>query len=126
MNTLKTSFRLNGLLYTLLKRNDMVALYGIGGTYTDEILHYEVDFIYIRTDKYGEREHIAKNDDFGRDRSRCFAREDLALTYFDKLTTELMNERILSQGVSKSIAGVGQNDEVISMCHLEEICELCY
>ncbi len=40
MNELKTSFRLNGLSYTLLKRNEVVALYGIGGTYTDEILHW--------------------------------------------------------------------------------------
>jgi hypothetical protein len=126
MKTLKTSFRLNVLPYILLKRNDVVALYGIGGTYTDEILHYEVNIIYIRKDKYGEREHIAKNDDFGRDRSRCFAKEDLALKYYDKLTTDLLNERILSQGVSKSIAGVLKNDELISEYQLEEIFEPCY
>ena len=53
MKTLKESFRLNGLQYTLLKRNEVVALYGIGGTYTDKILHYEVDIIYTRKDKYG-------------------------------------------------------------------------
>jgi hypothetical protein len=114
------------LPYTLLKRNEVVALYGIGGTYTNKILHYEVDIIYIRKDKYGAREHIAKNDDFGRDRSRCFAREDLALNYYDELTTELMNERILPQGVSKSIAGVRQNDEVIAIYQPEEILEPCY
>ena len=72
MKILKPHFRLNDLPYTLLKRNDKVALYGIGGEFKDEILHWEVDIIYIRKDKYGEREHIAKNDDFGRDRSRCF------------------------------------------------------
>jgi hypothetical protein len=72
MKTLNTQFRMNELPYTLLKRNEVVALYGIGGTFTDEILHYEADIIYIRNDKYGEMEHIAKNDDFGRDRSRCF------------------------------------------------------
>jgi hypothetical protein len=126
MKTLETKFRLNGLPYTLLKRNDNVALYGIGGNYTDEIRHYEVDVIYIRKDKYGIREHIADNDTFGRDRGRCFAREDLALKYYDKLTTDLLNERILSQGVSKSIAGVQENDEVISEYQPEEICELCY
>ena len=114
MKTLKESFRLNGLQYTLLKRNEVVALYGIGGTYTDKILHYEVDIIYTRKDKYGTREHIAKNDDFGRDRSRCFANEDLALEYFDTLTEELMTERNLSQGVLKVIAGVQHNAEVIS------------
>jgi hypothetical protein len=126
MKTLKTSFRLNGLPYTLLKRNDVVALYGIGGTYSDEILHYEVDVIYLRNDKYGEREHIAKNDDFGRDRSRCFAREDLALKYYDELTIDLLIERIQSQGVSKPIAGGQDNDKVISEYQFEEICELCY
>jgi hypothetical protein len=60
-----------------LKRNDKVALYGIGGEYADEILHCEVDIIYIRKDQYGEREHIAKNDDFGRDHSRCFKLKNL-------------------------------------------------
>ena len=106
MKTLKTNFRLNGLPYTLLKRNEVVALYGIGGTYTNEILHWEVDIIYIRKDKYGERESIAKNDDFGRDRSRCFNSKDQAEEYFDEFTAELMMERILSQGVVKSITGV--------------------
>jgi hypothetical protein len=98
---------MNGLPYTLIKRNDKVALYGIGGEFTDKILHWEVDIIYIRKDKYGEREHIAKNDDFGRDRSRCFMNEKLALVYYDKLTLKL------SQGVPKVIAGVAQNAEVI-------------
>jgi len=114
MKTLIEKFRLNGLPYTLLKSNDHVALYGIGGEYTDKILHYEVDIIYLRTDKYGTREHIAKNDDFGRDRSRCYIDYETALQYYDKLTADLMNERNLSQGVVKSIAGVQQNTEVIS------------
>ena len=33
MNKLKEQFRLNSLPYTLLKRNDKVALYGIGGEF---------------------------------------------------------------------------------------------
>ena len=107
MKLLETTFSLNDLPYTLLKRNDKVALYGIGGEYTDKILHWEVDIIYIRKDKYGKREHIAKNEDFGRDRSRCFMSEKVALEYYDKLTL------ILSQGVVKSIAGVDQNTEVM-------------
>lgn len=98
MKTLKEKFMLNGLPYKFLKRNDVVALYGTGGSYTDKILHYEVDIIYYRKDKYGVREHIAKNDDFGRDRSRCFTSKDFALENFDALTTELRNERNLSQG----------------------------
>jgi hypothetical protein len=104
MKQLKEYFILNGLPYTLLKRNAQVALYGIGGTFTDKILHYEVDIIYIRKDQYGEREHIATNDEFGRDRSRCFNNE---------LTKELTVERNLSQGVAKVIAGVKENVEVI-------------
>jgi hypothetical protein len=54
MKILKTLFSKNGLEYTLMKRNDKVALYGIGGEFTDKILHWEVDIIYIRKDKYGE------------------------------------------------------------------------
>ncbi len=122
MNKLKEKFRLNGLPYTLLKRNEKVALCGIGSTCTDEILHYEVDVIYIRKDRFGEREHIAKNDDFGRDRSRCYKRKDLADKYFDQLTTKLMNGRNLSQGVPKSIAGVEQNTEVILTINWDSLC----
>jgi hypothetical protein len=83
---------MNGLPYTLIKRNDKVALYGIGGEFTDKILHWEVDIIYSRKDKYGEREHIAKNDD---------------LEYYDKLTSDL------PLGVVKAIAGVDQNTKAI-------------
>jgi hypothetical protein len=113
MNKLKVRFRLNGLPYSLLKRNEVVALYGIGGSYTEEILHYEVDVIYTRRDKYGAREHIAKNDDFGRDRSRCYRNKAYALKYFEKLTHELMKEKNLSQGVAKSVAGVEENVSVV-------------
>ena len=95
METLKEKFTMNGLPYTLIKRNDKEALYGIGGEFTDKILHWEVDIIYIRKDKYGEREHIADNGQFGRDRSRCFMSEKLALDYFDTLTAKLY------QGVPK-------------------------
>ena len=118
MKTLKKSFRLNGLPYTLLKRNDVFALYGIGGDYTDEILHYEVDIIYTRKDKYGEREHIADNENFGRDRSRSYKNYDTALKYFDELTLDLSKERIQSQGVSKSIAGVEEKIEVMPEYYL--------
>jgi hypothetical protein len=38
MNTLKMQFRMNGLPYSLIKRNDKVALYGIGGEFIDKIL----------------------------------------------------------------------------------------
>src|SRR5512136_347499 len=99
MKTLNTSFRLNDLSYTLLKRNNKVALYGIGGTYTDKIIYFEVDIISIRKDKYGDRESIPTNEQFGRDRSRCFNDEKTALEYFDLLTSKL------HQGVPKVVSG---------------------
>jgi len=118
MKILKTQFRLNDLPYNLLKRNEVVALYGIGGTYTDEILHWEVDIIYIRKDKFGEREHIANNENFGIDRSRCFNNKAKALEYFDKLTEELLAERNLPQGVPKLTTGVKENVEIIERYQL--------
>jgi len=96
MKQLKESFRLNDLLYKLLKRNDHVALYAVGGTYTEKTTHYEVCVIYHRKDQYGERERIATNDDFGRDRSRAFNNEGKALKYYDVLTATLREERNLS------------------------------
>jgi hypothetical protein len=111
MKKIKESFRLNGLPYTLLKRNDVAALYGIGGTNTDKILHWEVDIIYIRKDKYGEREAIPSNGQFGRDRSRCFGSEELALEWYDKLTAELY------QGVPNVVSGVEEKVEVIPEVH---------
>jgi len=91
MKLLKESFRLNGLQYKLLKRNDIVALYGIGGTYTNNILHWEVSKMYIRNDKYGIRESLPTNEKSGRDLSRCYMDEEKAYRYFDTLT-DLLNQ----------------------------------
>ena len=108
MKELKTSFRLNGLPYTLLKRNEVVAMYGIGGTYTDEILHWEVSKIYIRKDEYGIREALPTNEKFGKDLSRCFMNEKLALAYFDTLTS-ILNK---GKGVVKVVTGVTANTKL--------------
>jgi hypothetical protein len=117
MKRLKTSFKLNDLPYTLLQRNDVVALYGIGGEFTDKILHWEVSKIYIRKpDKYCNymRESLPTNEQFGKDDgSQCFNNIQKALEYFDKLTTELLTERELLKGVSKLPLGVGQSIKVI-------------
>jgi hypothetical protein len=86
-----------------------VALYGIGGTYTDKILHWEVDKIYIRKDKYGIRESLATNEKFGRDLSKCFMNKELALRYFDELTS-ILNQ---GKGVAKVVTGVAANTELI-------------
>jgi hypothetical protein len=100
----------------LIKRNDKVALYGRVGTYSDKISHWEVDVIFRRKDKYGERETIATNEQFGRDRSRCFRDEKMALSYYDELTAKLY------QGVLKVISGVDQNAEVMPEYQPEGIC----
>jgi hypothetical protein len=89
MKLLKERFRLNGLPYTLLKRNEIVALYGIGGTYTDLISHWEVFKIVIRKDKYGERESYPTNEQFGKGRSAWFNNYNSALRYFEELTDKL-------------------------------------
>ena len=105
MRKLKESFRRNGLLYTQVKRNESVALYGVGGTYSDMTTHWEVCKINIRKDKYGERESIPTNEQFGRDLSRCFNNEKSAFNYFDELTARLN----LSQGVPKVVTGVEED-----------------
>jgi uridine kinase len=109
MKLLKESFRLNGLRHTQLKRNEVVALYGVGGTYTNMISHWVVCKIYHRKDKYGEREALPTNEQFGRDLSWCFNNYKSALRYFDELTTRYK----LLQGVPKVVTGVQSNTEVI-------------
>ena len=108
MKRLDAKFRHKGMPYTLLKRNDVVALYGIGETNTKEISHYEVDVIYIRKDKYGIRESIAKNDDFGRDRSRCYNSKVQAEDYFDELTAAQDEANSIARGSKIYRRGTGK------------------
>jgi len=110
MSTLKAKFRLNGLPYILLKRNDVVALYAIGGTYTGEILCYEVSRIYIRNDKYGLRESIPSNERFGRDGSSSFNEIESATEYFDEFTARLK----LSHSRPGVMLVVQENETVVS------------
>ena len=89
MDVIKNMFRKNGLPYHLIRRNELVALYGVGGTFTDQILHYEVCRIHIRNDQYGFREALPSNDQFGRDGSLAIINLDEALRYFEELTSSL-------------------------------------
>jgi hypothetical protein len=92
---LKETFRKNELPYQLIKRNEAVALYGVGGIYTDKILHYEVCQIYIQKagDRFGkhfpETEILPGNEKFGRDKSRAIVNYEDAVKYYDELTTTL-------------------------------------
>lgn len=97
METLKTSFGKNELTYTLIKRNDLVALYGVSGTYTKEILHLEVCRIQKRKAStfkgktIPEREAIPSDEQFGKEGSQAYPKrmEKEALLYFDELTETL-------------------------------------
>ncbi len=68
---MKESFSKNGLPYTLVKRNKFAVMYGVGGTYTDRISHYEVCKIKKVKDKeiLGQiipaHETIPGNEEFG-------------------------------------------------------------
>lgn len=99
MKLLKVSFRRDGLLYTLLKRNDLVSLFEIGGTYSDKTSFYEVIKIYNRNDEYGIRESLPSNEQFGRDLSRCFNDYVVALNYYDELTNRYLGSQKVVIGV---------------------------
>ena len=95
MKTLRQSFVKNELPYTLIIRNDKVAMYGIGGTYTDKILHYEVCRIcFNHGGAFGDAiiepsETIPSNEKFGTEGSLAIIDYNEALEYFDELTVEL-------------------------------------
>ena len=95
MERLKTTFTKNGLPYTLIQRNDVVALYGVGGSFTDEILHYEVLKIIQNPDtKFRDKilpawESLPGNEQFGKEGSLAFPDLDQSNRYFDTLTERL-------------------------------------
>jgi len=99
MKQLPETFRKNELPYTLIKRNDVVALYGVGGTYTDKILHYEVCQIHHRPERIvrgcviSAREVLPNDEKFGRDLSRAIVNREEALGYFDKITLLIKDRR---------------------------------
>jgi hypothetical protein len=103
MIELKTSFRRDGHLYTQTLKNEFVALYAVGGEYSDRTNYWEVCKIYIRKpDKYGElREALPSNEQFGRDLSQSFNNYKSALKYFEELTSWYK----LQQLMPKIVAG---------------------
>jgi len=62
----KQSFMRHGLSYTLIKQNDIFCIFSVSGTYTDIILHYEVMGIRKRDDKFGCRETMPSDEEFGK------------------------------------------------------------
>lgn len=75
----------------MIKRNDILCIYGVSGTYTDKILHYEVMLIRIRNDKFGHREVVPSDDEFGRTKpDRHFQTLLDAEAYFTLWTSNLI------------------------------------
>ena len=96
MKTIQKHFRKNGLDYTLLKRNDKVALFLLGpAAYPDG---FEVSRIYIMKShkafgvEFEETEKISTNDQFITDGSGAFRDINCALKHFDKLTAKLEHQ----------------------------------
>jgi len=96
MKTLKKHFSKNGLDYTLIKRNEKVALFRLGPeSYPDG---YEVSRIYVmRPHKafglaFEESEVISSNSQFMSDGSGAFRELGNALKHFDKLTASVLRQ----------------------------------
>jgi hypothetical protein len=93
MKKLQMTFRKNGLNYTLLKRNDKVALFeldfGVSGYEVSRIHHQPESVICGRTIEAGEV--LASNEVFGSEGSKAFSSsgKKRAETYFDALTASL-------------------------------------
>ena len=107
MKKIQKHFRKNRLDYTLLKRNDKVALFLLGpAEYPDG---FEVCRIYrMKSHKsfgveFEETEKISTNDQFGRDGSGSFRDINNALKHYDKLTAKIVRQdNVRAKKASKS------------------------
>ena len=92
---LKPAFRKNGLSYILIQRNEVVVLFGVSGTFTNKVLHYEVCKVkkvpagemFGKT--YPAHETIPGNEQFGRDGSSAIVKRSEAELYYDTLTKQV-------------------------------------
>jgi len=95
MKILKTHFRKNDLFYTLICRNDKVAMYETRQDEDSDRCHYEVTRIYIRPAHtafdvtFEKAEVLTSNDQFFYDGSGSFLKKDDAMKHFLQLTNEL-------------------------------------
>jgi hypothetical protein len=95
MKILKTHFRKNDLYYTLICRNDKVAMYETRQDEYSDLCHYEVARIYIKPAHnaigvdFEEAEVLTNNDDFFYDGSGAFIKKDNAMKHFLKLSNKL-------------------------------------
>jgi hypothetical protein len=95
MKLLKTHFRKNDLYYTLICKNDKVAIYETRQEKDSDRCHYKVTRIYIRSAHialnvdFEETEVLTCNDQFFYDESGAFIKKDNAMKHFLQLTKEL-------------------------------------
>jgi hypothetical protein len=85
MKILKTHFRKNDLYYTLIYRNDKVAIYETRQDEDSDLCHYEVTRIYIKPAHaavgvdFEETEVLTSNEKFYYDGSGSFIKRDNAI-----------------------------------------------
>jgi hypothetical protein len=98
MKILKTAFRKNDLYYTLICRNDKVALFETRQDEDTIRCHYEVARIYIRPAhtaigvEFEEAEVLTSNEKFFHDGSGAFIKKDNAMKHFLKLSKSLYRD----------------------------------
>ena len=95
MKILKTKFRKNDLFYTLICRNDKVAMYETRQEEDSVLCHYEVARVYVKPAHtaigvdFEEAEVLTSNDQFYYDGSGAFIKKDNAMKHFLKLSAKL-------------------------------------
>ena len=95
MKILKTTFRKNDLYYTIICRNDKVAMFETRQKKDSDRCHYEVTMIYIRPGHaalnvdFEEAEVLTSNDQFFYDGSGAIIIKDNAMNHFLQLSKEL-------------------------------------
>jgi hypothetical protein len=98
MKILKTQFRKNDLYYTLICRNDKVAMFETRQEKDSDRCHYEVTRIYIRPAHtafnvdFEKAEVLTSNDQFFYDGSGAFIKMDNAMKHFIQLSKELYRD----------------------------------
>lgn len=97
MKILKTAFRKNDLFYTLICRNDNVALYETRQDETSTLCHYEVARIYVKPAhtaigvEFEEAEVLTSNDKFFYNGSGAFIDKEKAIKHYNELSAKILD-----------------------------------
>jgi len=113
MKILKTQFRKNDLFYTLICRNNKVAMYETRQEEDQIRCHYEVARIYIKPAHtavgvdFEEAEVLRSNDQFYYDGSGAFIKKDNAMKHFLKLSEKLYRIPKAATPLISELSGIG-------------------